>query len=270
MAGRPLSETQYLFIDGAYLREVIQGFGREYYGEPDLPIDYSQISRNFTKMFYYDCPPPRREGETDAEYAARQVPQQQLYQYLRSLRGWHVFEGVTKRTGRRAQQKEVDIQIAVDMLTHSYRRNMHQATLLTGDQDFRPLIEAIVRDGMFIDIWFEPATASADLIHAADARREIGVYAIESWLTVEYRRKHPLPQGIIQPKAIEKDAKLIAVGKDANGDVELYQEAGGFVIARVYPSNEHLGHWLHVRHQDLPFLKKVFAAAHGEVVWPQQ
>jgi uncharacterized LabA/DUF88 family protein len=39
------------------------------------------------------------------------------------------------------QHKKADVMIAVDMLTHPFRHNMHQTTLLTGDNDFKPLID---------------------------------------------------------------------------------------------------------------------------------
>ncbi|MBD2254416.1 NYN domain-containing protein [Nostoc parmelioides] len=51
-------------------------------------------------------------------------------------------------TGKaKKEQKEIDIMIAVDMLTHSFQKNMDEATLLAGDLDFKPLIDALVLNG---------------------------------------------------------------------------------------------------------------------------
>ena len=36
--------------------------------------------------------------------------------------------------------------IAVDMLTHPFDRNMERATLLAGDLDFKPLLDALVNN----------------------------------------------------------------------------------------------------------------------------
>jgi len=120
------TEIRYLFIDGGYLRAVVERFGQEYFNDPRVPIDYEAFTQGFTKVFYYDCLAPRKADESDADYVQRTAPQEAHFRKLRSLHGWHVVEGVVKDTGRRARQKEVDIQIAVDMLTHSFRRNMHR------------------------------------------------------------------------------------------------------------------------------------------------
>jgi hypothetical protein len=44
---------------------------------------------------------------------------------------------------------------------------MSRCTLLAGDIDFQPLIEALVREGMFVDI-LHPPRASAALLDSAD------------------------------------------------------------------------------------------------------
>ena len=38
------------------------------------------------------------------------------------------------------------------MLSHAHRKNMHKTTLLTGDLDFKPLVDALVQDGMFVTL----------------------------------------------------------------------------------------------------------------------
>ena len=73
--------------------------------------------------------------------------------------------------GRRGpEQKKSDVMIAVDMLTHTFRR-VQEAILLTGDLDFKPLIDALVNDGMFVTLW-HPPQAIKELIAAADRGRK--------------------------------------------------------------------------------------------------
>lgn len=48
---------------------------------------------------------------------------------------------------RSAKAKGVDIQMTVDMLTNAYRDNMDVAYLVSGDGDFIPLIEEVMRMG---------------------------------------------------------------------------------------------------------------------------
>lgn len=56
------------------------------------------------------------------------------------------------------------------MLGHTYRRNMESAAFVAGDVDFRPLVEAVVTDGMYLSLFYEPRHTSPELIRAADAR----------------------------------------------------------------------------------------------------
>jgi uncharacterized LabA/DUF88 family protein len=92
-------------------------------------------------------------NETDQAYEARVRPQRELFDSAAGVDRVHVYEGDARRRRKRGlEQKKVDVMIAVDMLTHTFRRNMHEATLLTGDNDFKPLVDALVHEGMFITI----------------------------------------------------------------------------------------------------------------------
>ncbi len=68
--------------------------------------------------------------------------------------------------------------IAVDMLTHSFRRNMHEATLLTGDLDFKPLVDALVQEGTFVTLWYPPGETSKELIAAADRSERFSIRSV--------------------------------------------------------------------------------------------
>lgn len=185
--------TSYLFVDGAYLQQRISALGRDWFGcEPE--VDHAKLASGFTKTFYYDALPAQNAGELDADYAVRLSEKEAFFNRLRSLNGWHVYEGVSKRPkGDRASQKEVDVLIAVDMLTHTYRKNMDKVTFIAGDQDFRPLVDAVVREGMFVELWFDPRSISRDLRHTADARRELDLFVIHNYFTDAFRAAHPLP-----------------------------------------------------------------------------
>src|SRR6266702_626774 len=121
------AKISYLFIDGGYLREeVIEQVSRDFCSGAALPVSFKSVSAGFRKCFYYDCAAPRRRNEPDEDYRRRCDMQQEEFRRLRMIDGWHVFEGVLAGSGSEARQKQVDIQIAVDMLTHSYRKNMHE------------------------------------------------------------------------------------------------------------------------------------------------
>lgn len=166
-------DIRYLFIDGAYLDEVIRDFGRKFWSIEDLPIDFEAIAPRgaYQKVFYYNCPPPQARDESESDWVLRTQPYFERMKAIGELAGFHVFEGTTKRHRKRGPtQKEVDVQIAVDLLTNSFKGNMEFATLLAGDQDFRPVVEAVVREGMYLTLWTERKSSSERLRAAADAR----------------------------------------------------------------------------------------------------
>src|SRR5258706_1794816 len=164
----PRPPVRYLFIDGAYLRCALEEKSRRYFPSEQITLNYQQFTNGYKKKFYYDCLPPKNKGETREDYETRIAPRLDFYDSLRAIDGFHVFLGSTTTEAAKCRQKGVDIMIAVHMLTHSFRHNMEQATLLTGDLDFKPLLDALVQDGMDVTLWVEPGSASKELIHAAD------------------------------------------------------------------------------------------------------
>ena len=63
---------------------------------------------------------------------------------IRKVYGTHVRLGSLTGIEKKRRQKEVDILLAVDMMNHAVRQNMTRAVLLSGERDFKPLIESLV------------------------------------------------------------------------------------------------------------------------------
>ena len=59
----------------------------------------------------------------------------------------NIFPRVFKKDNRSAKSKAVDINIAVDMLNYASLENLDAVYLLSGDGDFIPLIQAVMRKG---------------------------------------------------------------------------------------------------------------------------
>ncbi len=258
-------EINYLFVDGGYFRKVIEKVGNDFFSTDALPIDYRAFASRFTKVFYYDCIPPKKSKEPEEEYEVRVRKQRSHFQQLRLLDGWHVFEGVIVGTGRNARQKQVDILIAVDMLTHSYKRNMHQISFIAGDQDFKPLVDALVRDGMFVELWHDPVSSSKELVYAADSRRRMDVYNVHSFLPRQFQKDNPLPVRSGQSGRDVSDASLIDRGSGIHGEIELYERNGEYIV--LHPDENNVGYFLHVRWHDLDTLKRIYESAYGDVQW---
>ena len=194
LGGRTSRNIKYLFIDGGCLREVLKSVSSDWFDGDPLELDYETFCRSFDKVFYYDALPARNREESSNDYDARVRPQIEHHDHLRGLRGYHVYEGVVHRRRRVLQQKKVDIKLAVDMLTHAFRGNMHQATLFASDLDFKPFLDALVETGMFVELWYPKGRTNNELIYAADFKRPINVQELYNMTTKEYRRKHPVPR----------------------------------------------------------------------------
>jgi len=173
----------YLFIDAGYLRKAFQAVcaavgvaapARMHWDLWPAP-NYMGSGPTITRTFYYDAPPPQAPGEAESEYASRLIAFEEECGLLASKDCWFVSSGYIRGRGKRARQKAVDIQIAVDMMSHSVRGNMSEAILLTGDLDFKPVVDAVVALGTKVTLWCEPKSASEELLRAADRRRTFSV-----------------------------------------------------------------------------------------------
>lgn len=265
--GRAAPEpVRYLFIDGAYLREnLVELSDRLFNGKP-VDLDYARMSSAYRKTFYYDCLPGRRQGESADQHQQRVLAQEALFKRLRALPGWHVYEGTVRGEGGRLRQKQIDTMMAVDMLAHSYRKNASEVTLLAGDLDFKPVIDALVQDGMYVDLWYVRKHASKELIESADRRQPISILILNQWLTDKFRKQYPLPVPHSTPENEARDHVLVLDGTMESGKkVELYQKDGSFLIAFEEGHNE--GYRMYLRGPDRAILEKYVDEAFESFLW---
>ena len=174
----------YMFIDGAYLDNLVDEYSDKYFGSNTLHLDYNAIKKNHEKGFYYDCPIKQKEGEEETEFKRAEQVQIEKFKRIQFTPGMHIFKGEIRGEGSKKRQKGIDVKIAVDMFTHAVRRNMSHTTLLTGDRDFLPIVEALVGEGVFITLMCERKSASEDLIHAVDAREFIDPWLVSEWVRI--------------------------------------------------------------------------------------
>lgn len=223
-------------------------------------LDFWKIARDYSKSFYYDSLPPRKNGENEASHTARVAKQEAFFDSLRAIAGVHVYEGDARHRRKMVQQKKVDIMIAVDMLTHSFRRNMHRAALLTADLDFKPLVDALVQDGMHVTLLYPHGKSNPELIYAADARWPLTFRQIHNWCDDAFQKSHPLPRCYFKPGkniqggVYQRDKWQTAMGTTAElFEIEL---DGSFTV--VFPtaaSGDNDSHTF-VNYPDPDFLKR--------------
>lgn len=238
--------VSYIFIDGACLRSTLEEVQKRYTPGQTLELNYDRLTSEFAKVFYYDALPSQHGSESSEAYSARLQTAIHFHDKLGALDRFHVYEGDTRRSPslRKQEQKKVDVMIAVDMLTHAFRRNMQRCTLLTGDLDFKPLVDALVSDGMHVTLWYPPRKTSRELIASADARRQLDVRSIYDSLRPIGRGLFRLPTGSGEPD--RGDLGMVIESWTIDGDeFRLLQVANTYVVVGPNPNDGYKTYWEH-------------------------
>jgi uncharacterized LabA/DUF88 family protein len=260
--------TKYVFIDGAYLSTFASNKGKEWFGR-SAELDYNLIATQLggVRTFYYDCLPARaQDRESESEFQGRLAERQEFFDSLRRLPGWHVSEGLAKwRKKKGTTQKEVDILIAVDMLTHTYRKNMDQILFVAGDLDFRPLVEAIVREGMYITLRYGQGSIAEELLDAVDYAQEMTPFELLAMCTDPFQRSTPIPQ--VSQKTGAPPGPVLEYGrKSGKLNATMYGPDPSDTCCKIALD---LGRDMqrHYRDSDANRLRTIFEACHGVYDW---
>jgi uncharacterized LabA/DUF88 family protein len=181
-----MQEITYIFIDGAYLRTTYRETVRKLFGD-QFEIDFSAIKNSTVarRAFYYDCIDyAKKDTETAADCDARVRKQEEYLDTIDALEGFHVRRGHLAH-GRMKQQKEVDVLLAVDMMNHAFSRNMTKAVLISGDRDFRPVVQSVTAAGTYVQVMYRKETGSRDLGKAADLVSDLDLVTLINWTRIE-------------------------------------------------------------------------------------
>lgn len=164
-----------VFIDGGYVRKVLQAFG-----EPR--ISYQKLSDYFAqgderlRTYYYDCPPFQSREPSSAE-----LERAQRFDGFISALGENVSR-CQVRLGRlarrilpdgteRFEQKMVDVLLTVDLVRLSCERQIQRAVIIAGDSDFVPAIQVARDAGTIVQLYHGTTPLPHDeLLHACDDR----------------------------------------------------------------------------------------------------
>lgn len=81
--------------------------------------------------------------------------------------------GGADKLGESIRSKQVDIQLATDVLSNAFRNNYDAAVLVAGDGDYVPLVEEVKRLGKLVYVFFFRNGLSSELLNAADGFSDI-------------------------------------------------------------------------------------------------
>lgn len=218
-----MPDNTYLFIDGEYLRRIHREAMQAFFGvDGNLELSTLMQQARASRAYFYDSlDDAPRAGETEQDRQKRLAPVNHFFEYVQGLSGFHVRLGSVTGQGKKRRQKEVDILLAVDMLTHGFNGSMQQAILVAGDLDFRPIVETLVRQGVFVEVWYHSSSIARDLPGAADFGRQLRFRQLYEWNTQLFQKAHHVPGDHRQ--AGNRGGSLVRVGAIGNYKVELYR-----------------------------------------------
>ncbi len=256
-------EDTYLFIDGEYLRRIYREAMEGFFGvEGDLDPGRLRMPSTAGRAFFYDCLDDiRRDGESEAEFQARVSAQEEFFGEIQAVSGFHVRLGTLKGEAKRRRQKEVDILLAVDMLSHGFNGNMKQALLIAGDLDFRPIVEALVREGVFLEVWYDRKSLARELPGAADFGRELRLTDLHAWSRQLFMIKYQLPYMIGGDR--RPDGFSVEKGRVGNCPAELINREDMYY---VYVPN-YSGNSLTIQDKDRARLERFVELQFEPIVW---
>jgi uncharacterized LabA/DUF88 family protein len=268
-------QTTYLFVDGSNFRQYFNETTQKWFGQ-EVEFDFGKIKDFFKaeKAFYYDCINDiKNDQETDEEFEERVNEQEEKLNEICEVEGCHVFLGSLRRAKKQKKrgQKEVDVMLAVQMMEHAFRGNMNKAVLLSGDLDFRPLVESLVRLGLFIEVVGDQNHISQKLIHSADSHKKLNLNDYFNWVFPEPPLFKSLP--FIKSESpnfnINHQPKLIKVGVYQNQNIELkeyFNNEQGIVYAIIFGDSKYLNQTF-ICSKRLSDLELYFEILYGKVDW---
>jgi uncharacterized LabA/DUF88 family protein len=253
------ADQTYLFIDGEYLRRAyIAAIRRVFDADGDLDparIRYENLAQ---RAFFYDC-------LDDGMKPQEAETQQKFFDEISAISGFHFRPGTIKGEKKRRRQKEVDVQLAVDMLQHGLSKNMEKAILIAGDLDFRPIVEALVLHGIFVEVWYAKGSAAAELPLAADYGKVLTFMDFYNMSSNSFMVHCPLPRRSYgEPPPRHALTPIFKIGKIGNAVVHLYYHDNVHHLHLPMSPN---GMPYSSLHADLDVIEKVLAEEIGLVIW---
>ena len=181
-----------LFIDDGYLQSILKSFGKlkpDYTDEqPRWKTDYSKLvelmkskltkgKEELLRTYYYTCKKDHYNTEEE------KTKQERFFHTLNMIPQFECRLGTLKTSCDesgipRYEQKQVDVQIAVDIVRLSLKQRITKAIIISGDADLIPAIKAAKEEGVVVELFYVQGTAGSELLETVDFATMID----EAWL----------------------------------------------------------------------------------------
>ena len=256
----PVDINNYAFIDGNYLRRAYLDTMRKLFPEvhySDLDLEKVKHAAGASRVFYYDA---IDEQADDASERTAYLDK------LNELDGFHVRKGLITGSTNKKRQKGVDVQLAVECLTHAHNKTIWHATLFAGDLDFQPLVAQLVNIGVHVHVYYERRSGARKLYQSADVAVPIRIADFWDWSTHDFQNANAL----IKTDFNVKTPPFFVIERALWGSLEV-------TLLRNTTHGVYPGHAIHVtRNGATAFrygdpsaerLKTFFELQHGHVEW---
>jgi uncharacterized LabA/DUF88 family protein len=150
-----------IFIDGAYLAKNLHDTfqGKEWDCDPNqlttglIQMTAKPMQPDLVRVYYYDAIPDD-ENKLEGERKKLLTNFEKLDNY--QLRKGRLKDSRNPTELGKRKQKGVDILLSIDMLSKAYENHYDIAIILTGDDDFLDLVEAVKDAGKrVVGVYFE-------------------------------------------------------------------------------------------------------------------
>jgi uncharacterized LabA/DUF88 family protein len=225
-----LAMASYLFIDGGHLRRHYTDAMQKWSGtDGDLAISSLNMNLGVEKCFWYDCVDDiQKAGESKFDLDNRIRTQEEWFNKVQRTFGTHVRLGSMTGSRKNKRQKQVDILLAVDAMNHAARRNMEQADLITGDQDFKPLVESLVNMGLLVRVLGDRQHTSQDLADAADNYQALTLQVYSRWSSQKFQQTFPIPS-VAMGDWDHGNQNIVRVGTIGGQQARMYRVDSTFI-----------------------------------------
>jgi len=134
-----------IFIDGSNLYHCLRDqFGKTRF-DMEILRDKLCANRKLIRTHYYNA------------MIAQQIDpvayqnQQRFFQALANISYFEIHLGRLEPRGNTSVEKDVDVRLAVDMVTGAYRDNYDTAIIVSGDGDFAYAVQAVKDRGKHVE-----------------------------------------------------------------------------------------------------------------------
>ena len=228
-------ERVMIFIDGSNMYHSLKAF----FNRTDIDIgkfcNKLLGKRHLVRIYYYNARVGRKEEPE------RYVHQRQFFDSVAAVPYTELRLGrlvYNNWPSTPPYEKGVDVQLATDMLTHSYKNNYDTAILVAGDNDFVSALQAVKDNGKHIEVaLFGKEETSRELRRVADMILPIAPkLLVDCWKQSKKRRGDPRRRTAtannrstaISPQPVPAEADQVAVTQSASSFHEpgTYPSAG--------------------------------------------